>query len=331
MENNNILLYKSADGKIMFQVKTDGETVWLSQKQMAELFDCSVDNISLHLRNVFKSNELSQISVTEDFSATAADGKIYKTRHYNLDAIISVGYRVNSIRGTAFRIWATQRLREFIIKGFALDDERMKQGRASTKYFEELIERIRDIRSSERNFYQKITDIYSTSIDYSCDDAKTRDFFATVQNKLHYAVHGHTAAELIAVRADAAKPFMGLTGFKGNFLTQADTHVAKNYLTEPELKQLNLIVSMFLDFAELQASNCRAMKMGDWLEKFDGYLKLAERDILAGPGKISGDLAGKKADEEFFAYRKMRDAAKISDFDTEAKELLNLLKEQGQK
>jgi hypothetical protein len=300
----------------------DGETVWLSQKQMGELFECSPDNIALHLKNIFQSSELSEKSVAEDFSVTASDGKNYNVKHYNLDAIISVGYRVNSLRGTQFRIWATQRLKEYIIKGFALDDERLKQGGEQTRYFEELLQRIRDIRSSERNFYQKVSDIYTTSIDYKKDDNLTRQFFATVQNKMHYAVHGHTAAEIISSRADAAKPLMGLTGFKGDYLTVSDTHIAKNYLTEPEIKQLNLIVSLYLDFAELQATNGRPMKMSEWISKLDEFLKLSEKKLLDNQGTISAKAAETKANMEYSKYRKEQEVKNLSDFDKETRKIL---------
>lgn len=273
LSQSQIILYQSGDGKTRVQVKMDGETVWLSQKQMAELLDVDVRTINEHLINIFKTSELQENSVIRNFRITASDRKSYNTKHYNLDAIISVGYRVNSLRGTQFRIWATQRLREFLIKGFTLDDERLKQGNGQSRYFEELLQRIRDIRSSERNFYQKITDIYATSVDYKKDAEQTRQFFSTVQNKMHYAVHGHTAAEIISRRVDAAKPHMGLTSFKGDHITAADTYIAKNYLTEPEIKQLNLIVSLYLDFAELQATNSHTMKMADWIQKLDDFLK----------------------------------------------------------
>ena len=243
------------------------------------------------------------------------------TNYYNLDVIISVGYRVKSVRGTQFRIWATQRLKEYIIKGFALDDERLKQGGQRARYFEELLQRIRDIRSSERNFYQKVTDIYATSIDYRKDDKQTTEFFATVQNKMHYAVHGHTAAEIIARRADSTKPLMGLTNFKGNYITTQDIKIAKNYLNEEELKRLNLIVSMYLDFAELQATNGRLMKMADWVEKLDQFLKLSERELLTNAGSVSAEQAAKKADDEFEKYRKERDKNYVSDFDRTVKDI----------
>jgi hypothetical protein len=316
-----LIIYQTEDGQTKLHVPIDGETVWLSQKQMAELFQCSIDNISLHLKNIFKEKELKENSVIEEISTTATDSKKYKIKHYNLDAIISVGYRINSLRGTQFRIWATQRLKEYIIKGFALDDERLKQGGQKARYFQELLQRIRDIRSSERNFYQKVTDIYATSIDYRNDSELTKEFFATVQNKMHYAVHGNTAAEIIVKRADSKKPLMGLTGFKGSYITLQDTKVAKNYLTENELKQLNLIVSLYLDFAELQATNGRLMKMADWITKLDDFLKLSEREILTNAGKVSAEQAAQKAEKELEEYRKVGDKSYISDFDQAVKKL----------
>ena len=245
--------------------------------------------------------------------------------------IISVGYRIKSAVATQFRIWATQRLKEYIIKGFALDDERLKQGGHKARYFQELLQRIRDIRSSERNFYQKVTDIYATSIDYRKDDKLTKEFFATVQNKMHYAVHGHTAAEIIVKRADSGKPLMGLTSFKGNYITAPDTKVAKNYLTETELKQLNLIVSMYLDFAELQAANGRLMKMADWIAKLDEFLKLSERKLLTDAGSVSAEEAAQKAEEEFAKFSKERNKDYISDFDKVVKKIMHKKKRETKK
>ncbi|MFA5799472.1 MAG: virulence RhuM family protein [Candidatus Peribacteraceae bacterium] len=321
LQQSDFLLYKSSDGSVRVNVLMQGETVWLTQKLMAELFEVDVRTINEHLQNIFKSGELNEDSVIRKFRITAADGKMYDTQHYNLDVIIALGYRVNSKRATQFRIWATQRLREYIVKGFALDDERLKQGGGKARYFEELLQRIRDIRSSERNFYQKVTDIYATSIDYRKDDLFTQQFFATVQNKMHYAVHGHTAAEIIHERADSSKPMMGLTSFKGRYITAGDVRVAKNYLSEKELKQLNLIVSLYLDFAELQASNERPMRMADWVNKLDEFLKLSEKKLLKSAGTISAEMAGAKAETEFLKYRKERDRKYISDFDHEVKKL----------
>ncbi|MBU4256804.1 virulence RhuM family protein [Patescibacteria group bacterium] len=320
--DSKIIIYNSKDGEAKLEVRLENETVWLSQKQMAELFDCSADNISLHLKNIFKEAELSENSVTEKYSATASDGKNYKVKHYNLEAIISVGYRVNSSHGTQFRIWATQKLKEYVIKGFTMDDERLKQGGKWARYFEELLQRIRDIRSSERNFYQKVADIYATSIDYKKDKEMTQKFFSTVQNKIHYAVHGQTAAEMIAKRTDSKKPLMGLTNFKGDYITANDIAVAKNYLSENELKKLNLIVSLYLDFAELQAVEEIPMKMADWIKKLDEFLKASEKKLLNNAGKMSHEQAMEKADAEFEKYKKEQDKNYISDFDREVKKYL---------
>ncbi|MEK7529257.1 MAG: virulence RhuM family protein [Patescibacteria group bacterium] len=320
-DESKIILYQTEDGKTKVQVQMDGDTVWLTQDQIAELFEKGRSTVTEHILNIFKEGELEEKSVCRDFRRTGADGKEYSVKHYNLDVIISVGYRVKSVRGTQFRIWATQRLKEYIVKGFAIDDERLKQGGGRARYFEELLQRIRDIRSSERNFYQKVTDIYATSIDYKKDNELTQQFFATVQNKMHYAVHGHTAAELISKRADAKKPLMGLTSFKGNYVTAADTHVAKNYLTEPEIEQLNLIVSLYLDFAELQTTNGRPMKMAEWVKKLDDFLKLSEKKLLNNPGKVSAKAAETKASTEYEKYRKEQEKTNLSDFDREVKKL----------
>lgn len=318
---SQFLIYQAEDGKTRLDVRLENETVWLAQEQMAELFDRGRTTITEHLKNIFSEGELDEKSVCREFRRTGTDGKEYTVKHYNLDVIISVGYRVKSARGTQFRIWATQRLREYIVKGFALDDERLKQGGQKARYFQELLQRIRDIRSSERNFYQKVTDIYATSIDYRKDDKLTGEFFATVQNKMHYAVHGQTAAEMIAKRADGTKPLMGLVNFKGNYITQQDAKIAKNYLTEKELNQLNLIVSLYLDFAELQATNGRLMKMKDWITKLDEFLKISEREILTNAGTVSAEVAAQKAELEFDKYRKEHDKRMVSDFDLAVKEL----------
>ncbi|KKT76821.1 MAG: hypothetical protein UW70_C0012G0010 [Candidatus Peregrinibacteria bacterium GW2011_GWA2_44_7] len=321
LQQSDFQLYKSSDGSVCVNVLMQGETVWLTQKLMAELFEVDVRTVNEHLQNIFKSDELNEDSVIRKFRITAADGKMYDTMHYNLDVIIALGYRVNSRRATQFRIWATQRLKEYIVKGFALDDERLKQGGGRARYFEELLQRIRDIRSSERNFYQKVTDIYATSIDYRKNDHLTQQFFATVQNKMHFAVHGHTAAEIIHKRVDCSKPMMGLTSFKGRYITAGDARVAKNYLSEKELKQLNLIVSLYLDFAELQASNERPMAMADWVGKLDEFLKLSEKKLLMSAGTISAETAEAKAEAEFLKYRKEQDKKYISDFDDAVKKL----------
>ena len=280
--------------------------------------------INEHIQNIFDEGELLPEAVIRKFRITAADSKTYETQNYNLDVIIAVGYRVKSHRGTQFRIWATQRLREYIIKGFVLDDERLKSGKSlRQEYFDELLERIRDIRASERLFYQKITDIYAQcSVDYDAYSDTTKEFYATVQNKLHWAIHGHTAAEVIAKRANASKPYMGLTTWKNSpkgKIRKSDIAIAKNYLTETELRQLNRIVTMYLDYAEMQAENRRPMTMTDWTAKLDAFLKFNEKDVLANPGKISADVARALAEKEFGKYerqiRKIEATEPISDFD----------------
>jgi hypothetical protein len=318
-EQGEVLLYQTEDGGTRIEVRMVDETVWLTQDQMAELYGKSKSTINEHVKNVYEEHELSEESTLRKFGNSEFSTK--PTNFYNLDMIISVGYRVKSIQGTQFRIWATQRIKEYIIKGFALDDERLKQGGQKARYFQELLQRIRDIRSSERNFYQKVTDIYATSINYRSDDAQTQTFFATVQNKMHFAVHGQTAAEMIVSRADSTKPLMGLVNFKGNYITAQDAKIAKNYLTENELNQLNLIVSLYLDFAELQATNGRLMKMNDWIAKLDDFLKLSEKELLTHAGNVSADAAAQKAEAEFDKYRAERSKSIISDFDLAVKEL----------
>jgi hypothetical protein len=300
--HSEILIYESPDGKTRIDVALADETVWLSQSQMADLFQTTKQNVSLHVKNIFDEKELRESAVVKEYLTTAQDGKQYKTKFYNLDAIISVGYRVRSHRGTQFRIWATQRLREFIVKGFTLDDERLKDGGRRNDYFDELIERVREIRTSEKNFYRKITDIYSTSCDYDPNATITHQFFATVQNKFHWAIHGHTAAELIAERADSRKSNMGLTHWKGDRPRKVDVTVAKNYLTAEELGMLNLIVDQYLSFAEFQARQRKPMYMSDWVRKLDGFLRLNERDILDNAGRISARLGEEIAYREFEKY-----------------------------
>lgn len=300
-EKSELILYQAEDGKTKVEVRLQDETVWLNQKLMAELFQTSVPNINMHISNIFEEGELAADSVIKDFLTTAADSKNYQTKFYNLDVIISVGYRVKSVRGTQFRIWATQRLREYLIKGFTMDDERLKQAEGG-RYFDELLARIRDIRSSEKVFWRKVLDIYATSIDYAPDAALSRQFFAAVQNKMHWAAHGHTAAEVIHDRADAAKPHMGMTAWAGEKPRKTDAEIAKNYLDEKEIDLLNRIVSLYMDFAELQALNRLPMHMRDWLEKLDDFLKLSGRDILTDAGKISHDEALEKAHVEYERY-----------------------------
>lgn len=326
---NEILLYKTPEGNVKVEIFLHNETIWLTQKRMADLFDCSSDNISLHLKNIFDDGELNFHSVTEEFSATAVDGKNYKTKFYNLDAIIAVGYRVNSKRATHFRIWATQILKEYIIKGFVMDDERLKNPNHifGKDYFEEQLKRIRDIRSSERRFYQKITDIYAQcSADYSPDEMITKLFFATVQNKLHFAITGKTAAEIIYERVDSKKPNMGLTIWKNppqGSIREEDVTIAKNYLDEKELDHLNRIVTMYLDYAELQAKNMKVMYMRDWIEKLDAFLKFNERDILLDAGKVSHEVALSLVKKEYKKYRIERDKNYVSDFDKAVKKLMD--------
>jgi hypothetical protein len=319
-DSDNIVIFKTSDEKISIDVRFDEETVWLSQAQMAELFQTNKQNISLHINNVFKEGELESDSVVKEYLTTAADGKNYSTKHYNLDVIISVGYRVKSLRGTQFRKWATSRLNEYIRKGFTIDDERLKNG--GGRYFHELLQRIRDIRSSERNLYQQVTDIYATSVDYDPKAATTRDFFATVQNKMHYAAHKHTAAELIHERVDSNKLHVGMTNFKGEYITKSDVASAKNFLTEEELTVLNLLVSQFLDFAELQAIRKRAMTMSDWVNELDRQLSANHSDILKGKGKISHKQAMEKAEREFEIYRTREMEQLESDFDRVMKNLV---------
>lgn len=299
------VLYQTEDGRTRVQVRVEADTVWLTQRQMAELFQKDVRTISEHTRNIFSENELEETAVVRSFRITAADGKQYATQHYNLDVIISVGYRVKSLRGTQFRIWATQRLREYILKGFAMDDDRLKAAGRSD-YFDELLNRIRDIRSSERVFWRKVLDIYATSVDYDPSSDQTRVFFQTVQNKLHWAITGQTAAEIVHTRADAAQPQMGLTSWAGDRPHKADVTIAKNYLREDEVHALNLIVSAYLDFAELQALSRRPMHMADWITKLDDFVRISGREILTHAGRVSHDAAKQKAETEFAAFRAAR-------------------------
>jgi len=318
-QNDMIILFKTDDKKISVDVRFDEETAWLTLDQMAELFERDKSTISRHIKNVFDEGELDRDSVVANYATTATDGKIYNVDYYNLDVIISVGYRVKSLRGTQFRQWATKRLNEYIRKGFTLDDERLKNG--GGRYFRELLQRIRDIRSSERNLYQQVTDIYATAIDYNPKADISREFFATVQNKMHYAAHKHTAAEIIYERADNEKPMVGMTNFKGDYITKSDVGIAKNYLTERELMVLNLLVSQFLDFAELQAVEEHAMTMADWITELDRQLLGNRRELLAGKGNISHKQAIEKAENEFEIYRAREMRQLESDFDRAVKDL----------
>lgn len=297
---SDILIYQTEDGSTKIQVQLTDNTVWLTQAAMVELFQTTKQNISLHIKNIFEEGELLENSVVKEYLTTAADGKNYRTKYYNLDVIISVGYRVKSLRGTQFRIWATDLLREYLIKGFTMNDELLKQGGG---YFEELLDRIRDIRSSEKVFYRKVLEIYATSIDYDSRSNATQQFFQTVQNKLHWAAHGHTAAEIIFERANAQLPFMGLTAFKGKKPTKQEIGVAKNYLSEEELAVLNRLVSAYLDIAEINAIQCKPMYMKDWIEVLDGFTKLSRQEVLTHAGKISAELAQQKAVTEYNVYK----------------------------
>jgi hypothetical protein len=329
-DNNNeltstgeFLFYQSEDGKTRIEVRFEGETVWLSQKQMADLFQKDVRTISEHIRNVFDEGELDENSVIRNFRITAADGKIYQVVHYNLDVIISVGYRVKSHRGTQFRIWATQQLREYIIKGFALDDERLKRDNRGN-YFDELLARIRDIRSSEKVFWRKVLDIYATSIDYEPNTETTQRFFATVQNKMHWAVHGQTAAEIIASRADASQPNMGMTSWLGERPRKDEASIAKNYLAARELDELNRIVNAYLEFAELRALNRKPMYMADWVTKLDEFLGMSEHEILDHAGKVSHETALAKVEleyEKFHAQQLTQSTRVEQDFEQAIKKL----------
>lgn len=321
------LIFTHQEGKDSIEVRFENETIWLSQKLMALLFDCSSDNISLHLKNIFKSGELNPNSVTEEFSTTASDGKNYKTKHYNLDAIISVGYRVNSKRATQFRKWATSILKNYAVKGWVLDKERLKNGTfLNENYFDELLAEIREIRASERLFYQKITDIYATAFDYNVKSITTKEFFAKVQNKLHFAIHGHTAAELIMKRANSKKEFMGLNAWKNapdGKIIKTDVSIAKNYLSKDEINSLNRFVTMYLDYAETQAERKIPMSMEDWGEKLNAFLQFNEKEILNNSGNVSHAIAKSFAESEFEKYRIIQDKLFLSDFD----KLINKTKE----
>ena len=305
-ERGQFLLYPAEDGRIRIDVRLEGETVWLTQKLMAELFQTTIANINIHLKRIFAEGELSADSVIKESLITAADGKNYRTNFYNLDAIISVGYRVKSAVATRFRIWATQQLREYIVKGFVLDDERLKNPDRPFDYFDELLRRIQDIRTSERRFYQKITDIYATSVDYDPAQPKSVEFFQTVQNKMHWAITGQTAAEIIHARADSKKPQMGLTNWRGAKVRKEDVSIAKNYLDELELAALNNLVEQYLVFADGQAMRRIPMHMGDWLVKLHGFLTINDRNILSHAGKISHQMAKEIAEAEYGKFNRQR-------------------------
>lgn len=325
-EKDKFLFYTADDGAVKVEVLYKEETVWLTQKALSELFGVRVPAVNKHLKNIFETGELVEDSVISILETTAADGKSYKTRYYNLDAIIAVGYRVNSYQATQFRIWATRTLKEFIIKGFVLDDERLKQGKTvfGKDYFDELLERIREIRASERRFYQKITDIYALSADYDKEAPLTKEFFSSVQNKLHWAITGKTAAEIIYTSADATRIYMGLTNWKhapGGKILKSDVVVAKNYLSEKHIKELNRIVSAYLDLAENRAERQILMKMEDWIGFLHSFLELSNYPILKDSGKVTALEARLKAEQQFEVYRKRQDAEYLSDFDREIKRI----------
>ena len=306
----NILIYQTEEGNTKIDVRLENETVWMTQKAIAELYQTSPQNITLHIKNIYEEGELKEEATCKYYLQVQDEGSRQvkrKAKHYNLEMIIAIGYRVRSHRGTQFRQWATERLNEYLVKGFTMDDDRLKEIRNfGQDYFDELIERIRDIRASERRFYLKITDIYATAVDYDPKAEQSQEFFATVQNKLHFAIHGQTAAELVASRADATKENMGLTSWKGDKVRKQDITVAKNYLTEKEMKSLNRIVTMYLDYAEDQAERNRPMYMKDWIEKLNGFLQFNDRDILEHAGKVSKAVAEQLASDEYEKFNQYR-------------------------
>ncbi len=320
------LLFTASGGENSVEVRFEHEMIWATQKMIAELFDTTHNNVSIHLKSIFQSDELDENSVVKDFLTTAADSKSYKTKHYSLDAIIAVGYRVNSRRATQFRKWATSVLQQYAIQGYVLDKERMKNGAFLGKdYFEQLLADVREIRLSERRFYQKITDIYATAMDYDKDAATTKEFFATVQNKMHYAVHGSTAAEAIKARSNAKKEHMGLTNWQKSprgKIVKTDVVVAKNYLQANELEQLERIVSLYLEYAELQAKRNIPMTMEDWSKRLNAFLQFNEREVLDNPGRVSAAVAKSFAESEFEKYRIVQDRLFESDFDRQVSKLL---------
>jgi len=300
--NSEIIIYESDDGKPQISVRVENETVWLTQAQLVELFHSSKANVSEHIKHIFEEGELEQNSVVRKFRTTAADGKNYHIEHYDLDMIISLGYRIKSSIATHFRRWATVRLREYIVKGFTMDDERLKES-GGGNYWKELLDRIRDIRSSEKVLYRQVLDLFATSQDYNPKGKESIAFFKVVQNKLHYAAHGNTAAEVIAKRADAGKPFMGLLSFSGGDVSKTEITIAKNYLTEPELKVLNNIVSAYFDLAEVKAMNHDPMQMQDWIVQLDRMIEIFDKNVLTDAGKVSHDNALAKAEKEYRKYQ----------------------------
>ncbi|AAS11091.1 MULTISPECIES: virulence RhuM family protein [Treponema] len=329
---SDFLIFTKQTGGDGIQVRLHDENIWLTQKSMAQLFDCSIDNIALHLKNIFQTGELDEMATTEDSSVVQKEGERNVSRNmkfYNLDAVISVGYRINSVRATQFRKWATDVLKQFTIKGYVLDKTRLENGQIfDENYFDHLLDEIREIRASERKFYQKITDIYATASDYSPNSIISKTFFATVQNKLHYAIHGSTAAEVIYTRADYQKKNMGLTSWKNSpkgKILKSDVSIAKNYLSETELQDLNQFVSMYLDYAERQAKKKIPMTMEDWAKKLDVFLEFNEEAILTDKGKVSTAIAKSFAESEFEKYRIIQDKTFVSDFDKYLAELENTI------
>jgi len=337
---SELILYQTEDGRTRIHCRFEGETIWLTQAQMAKLFQTTPQNITLHLRDIFAEGELAEEATCKEYLQVRQEGQRQVTRslrHYNLDAILAVGYRVRSHHGTQFRQWATARLREYLVKGFTMDDERLKNppGPDHRDYFDELLDRIREIRASERRFYQKVLDIYATSVDYKPNAELSQRFFATVQNKMHWATHGHTAAEIVHARADATKPFMGMQSTRpGGVVRQQDAAIAKNYLTEPELQVLNRIVSLYIEYAELQALERKPMTMQDWITKLDEFLKASGRLLLDHAGSVSAEAAKAKAEQEYARYHALLDAqprAIDAEFEKVAKQLKKPAAPKGKK
>jgi len=331
-EGGQILIYQTEGGQTKIEVRLEGEILWLNQAGLAKLYQTTKQNVSLHIQNIYSEGELDEDSVVKEYLTTAADGKKYKTKHYNLDMIISVGYRIKSNIATRFRQWATQRLREYIVKGFVLDDERLKNPDQPFDYFDELLRRIQEIRTSERRFYQKITDIYSTSVDYDSTNEISLTFFKTVQNKMHWAITGMTAAEIIHKRANSGKPNMGLTSFRSEKVRKSDVVIAKNYLKEEELRVLNNLVEQYLVFAEGQAMRRIPMYMKDWIDKLNGFISLNDRDILEDAGQISHEIAKQLAETEYEKFNRKRIASRDrqdSDFDKTVKMIERLQEGKG--
>jgi hypothetical protein len=321
---SQVILYQSEDGRTKLDVRLEGQTVWLSQKQLTELFGKAKGTISEHIKHIFEDGELESEATVRLFRTVQIEGEREVTREvecYNLDMVLALGFRVRSPMAVRFRQWAADKLKEYIVKGFVLDDERLKNPQEGNDYFEELSRRIQDIRTSERRFYQKITDIYATSIDYDKDAALTQTFFATVQNKVHYAIHGQTAAEVITSRADRTQPNMGLTNWKGARIRKPDVSIAKNYLSEPELRALGNLVEQYLIFAQSQAERRIPMTMQDWITKLEGFLRLNDREVLTNAGKVSSELAKEHAEREFTEYRRVEDHTLESDFDRAIQQL----------